>query len=110
MFQVHLETNPSEFEFDETKFAILKQSERTRIEIFTDLLHKYLDIEVQVGESQVPLPAGIVFKQAYFLGRHEVSCYLLCALPCPNRFARCSRNLSYWRSCDHVVAVMTMSS
>ncbi|XP_030556458.1 biotin--protein ligase isoform X2 [Drosophila novamexicana] len=75
--QVHLETNPSEFEFDETKFAILKQSERTRIEIFTDLLHKYLDIEVQVGESQVPLPAGIVFKQAYFLGRHESKFELL---------------------------------
>ncbi|XP_064549702.1 biotin--protein ligase isoform X3 [Drosophila montana] len=75
--QVHLETNPSDFEFDEMKFAILKQSERTRIEIFTDILHKYLDIEVQVSESQVPAPAGVVFKQAFFLGRHESKFELL---------------------------------
>ncbi|XP_023176975.2 biotin--protein ligase isoform X3 [Drosophila hydei] len=74
--QVHLETSPNEFEFDEVKFAILKQSERTRIEIFTDLLRKYLEVQVRGTDSQDLVPA-VVFKQAYFLGRHESKFELL---------------------------------
>lgn len=65
-----METNPSEFETDETKYSILKQNESTRLEIFADLLRKYLDVQVQGGDGQ-PQP-GVVYQQAYFLGRHEV--------------------------------------
>ncbi|XP_062122556.1 biotin--protein ligase isoform X1 [Drosophila sulfurigaster albostrigata] len=75
--QVHLETNPSEFEFDEVKFAILKQNESTRLEIFTDLLRKYLGVQVRGAESADPTAAGVIFKQAYFLGRHESKFELL---------------------------------
>ncbi|XP_022223882.2 biotin--protein ligase [Drosophila obscura] len=78
--QIHLETNPSEFEGDEIKYSILKQYERTRLEIFADLLSKYLDVQVVkadegvgVGQSQ----PGVVYKQAYFLGRHESKFELL---------------------------------
>ncbi|BFF89804.1 biotin--protein ligase [Drosophila madeirensis] len=78
--QIHLETNPSEFEADEAKYSILKQYERTRLEIFADLLSKYLDVQVVkadegvgVGQSQ----PGVVYKHAYFLGRHESKFELL---------------------------------
>ncbi|XP_017963393.1 biotin--protein ligase isoform X4 [Drosophila navojoa] len=75
--QVHLETNPNEFEFDEVKFAILKQSERIRIEIFTDLLSKYLEVQVRGTDSEGAASAAVVFKHAYFLGRHESKFELL---------------------------------
>ncbi|XP_015037806.2 biotin--protein ligase isoform X3 [Drosophila pseudoobscura] len=75
--QIHLETSPSEFESDEIKYSILKQYERTRLEIFADLLSKYLDVQVVkadgVGQSQ----SGVVYQQAYFLGRHESKFELL---------------------------------
>ncbi|XP_034662884.1 biotin--protein ligase isoform X4 [Drosophila subobscura] len=78
--QIHLETNPSEFEADEAKYSILKQYERTRLEIFADLLSKYLDVQVVkadegvgAGQSQ----PGVVYKHAYFLGRHESKFELL---------------------------------
>ncbi|XP_034485614.1 biotin--protein ligase isoform X3 [Drosophila innubila] len=75
--QVHLETNPSEFEFDEEKFTVLKQNESTRLEIFTDLLRKYLGVQVRDSASADPTATGVVFKQAYFLGRHESKFELL---------------------------------
>ncbi|XP_030376572.1 biotin--protein ligase isoform X2 [Scaptodrosophila lebanonensis] len=76
--QVHLETNPSEFETDEIKFSILKQNERTRLEIFADLLRKYLDVQVRANEGQAPsTSSGVVYKHAYFLGRHESKFELL---------------------------------
>ncbi|KPU79433.1 uncharacterized protein Dana_GF17255, isoform B [Drosophila ananassae] len=73
--QVHLETNPSEFETDEIKYSILKQNESTRLEIFADLLRKYLDVQVQGGDG--PPQPGVVYQQAYFLGRHESKFELL---------------------------------
>ncbi|KRG01256.1 biotin--protein ligase isoform X2 [Drosophila mojavensis] len=85
--QVHLETNPNEFEFDEVKFAILKQSERIRIEIFTDLLRKYLEVQVRGTDSEGAASAAVVFKHAYFLGRHESKFELLEKLR-----PRCSSN------------------
>ncbi|XP_017848460.1 biotin--protein ligase isoform X4 [Drosophila busckii] len=77
--QVHLETSPSEFEFDEVKCSILKQNERTRLEIFAHLLRKYLDVDVQSTQTAAGAApgAGIVYKQAYFLGRHESKFELL---------------------------------
>ncbi|XP_020799588.1 biotin--protein ligase isoform X4 [Drosophila serrata] len=75
--QVHLETSPSEFESDETKYSILKQNERTRLEIFADLLNKYLDVLVQGGEGIDQSKPGVVYQHAYFLGRHESKFELL---------------------------------
>ncbi|XP_052835462.1 biotin--protein ligase isoform X2 [Drosophila gunungcola] len=74
--QVHLEMNPSEFESDEIKYSILKQNDRTRLEIFSDLLRKYLDVQVHGGEGDQSQP-GVVYQHAYFLGRHEAKFELL---------------------------------
>ncbi|XP_037730753.1 biotin--protein ligase isoform X4 [Drosophila subpulchrella] len=75
--QVHLEMNPSEFESDEIKYSILKQNERTRLEIFADLLGKYLDVQVQGGVGVDQSQPGVVYQHAYFLGRHETKFELL---------------------------------
>nr|XP_036675166.1 biotin--protein ligase isoform X4 [Drosophila suzukii] len=75
--QVHLEMNPSEFESDEIKYSILKQNECTRLEIFADLLGKYLDVQVQGGVGVDQSHPGVVYQHAYFLGRHETKFELL---------------------------------
>lgn len=49
----------------------MKQNESTRLEIFTDLLRKYLAVQVRVT-GDASSTTGVVFKHAYFLGRHEV--------------------------------------
>ncbi|XP_026841068.1 biotin--protein ligase isoform X1 [Drosophila persimilis] len=75
--QIHLETSPSEFESDEIKYSILKQYECTRLEIFADLLSKYLDVQVVKADGVGLSQAGVVYQQAYFLGRHESKFELL---------------------------------
>ncbi|EDW81058.1 uncharacterized protein Dwil_GK11222 [Drosophila willistoni] len=84
--QVHLETNPIEFESDELKFEILKQSERTRLEIFADILQKHLDVQVakvieeldgKTEISQQQNYRGEIYQRAFFLGRHESKFELL---------------------------------
>lgn len=77
-----METSPSEFESDEIKFAILKQNDAIRHEIFSDLLKKHLSLNVKpekvisgVGGGAVGVNGSgpkCVYKNAYFLGRHEV--------------------------------------
>lgn len=68
-----MEINPSEFETDETKYSILKQNDQIRHEIFSDLLKNHLSLSVK-SEKLNANGAGpkCVFKQAYFLGKHEV--------------------------------------
>ncbi|XP_075145553.1 holocarboxylase synthetase-like protein isoform X2 [Haematobia irritans] len=76
--QVHLEINPSEFEADETKYSILKQNDKIRHEIFSDLLKNHLNLSVK-SEKQNVNGSGpkCVFKKAYFLGKHEAKFELL---------------------------------
>ncbi|XP_017082197.2 biotin--protein ligase isoform X2 [Drosophila eugracilis] len=75
--QVHLEMSPSEFESDEMKYSILRENEHTRLEIFADLLGKYLDVQVHCGDSVDQPHPGVVYQHAYFLGRHEAKFELL---------------------------------
>ncbi|XP_068157492.1 biotin--protein ligase isoform X2 [Drosophila tropicalis] len=83
--QVHLETNPIEFESDELKFEILKQSDRTRLEIFADILQKHLDVQVAKAVSELDIKSGNqlrnyrgeIYQRAFFLGRHESKFELL---------------------------------
>ena len=65
--QIHLEADPSQYEFEESKFAALKQSNVTRLEIFGDLLSTHLGIEINT-EKKVPT----TYTSGFFLGRHEV--------------------------------------
>lgn len=68
-YQVHLEADPNLFENDEIKFAVLKQSNQARLEIFTNLLTTTLDIDAHAS-SDADHPAK--YTNGYFLGRHEV--------------------------------------
>lgn len=74
---MHLEINPSEFETDETKFSILKQNDNIRHEIFADLLKNHLTLSVQANKPTNASGPKMIFKNAYFLGRHEVKLFRL---------------------------------
>ena len=65
--QIHLEADPSQYEFEESKFMALKQSNVTRLEIFSDLLKSHLGIEINTEPKIAP-----VYTSGFFLGRHEV--------------------------------------
>lgn len=69
-----MEINPSEFESDESKYAILKESDKIRHEIFSDLLKNHLSLNVKSEKVVADISAGpkCVYKKAYFLGKHEV--------------------------------------
>jgi len=56
---------------DEHKFATLKENENIRLEIFADLLKKYMNISVR--QQQKDNDEECMFKKGFFLGRHEVS-------------------------------------
>lgn len=69
---MHLEINPNEFEANENKYRTLKQNETIRHEIFSDLLRTHLGLSVKSEKDLNGLTIKTVFKNAYFLGRHEV--------------------------------------
>lgn len=73
--QVHLESDPSQFEADESKYAILKQNNKARLEIFSDLLKSQLNINVKQDFNSTDVEK--LYKAAYFLGRHESKFELL---------------------------------
>lgn len=66
--QIHLEIDPSIYENDEQKYAILKQNDGLRLEIFSDVLNSHLDISVKQNALK-----DVKYCHGYFLGRHEVS-------------------------------------
>ncbi|XP_015514595.1 biotin--protein ligase isoform X1 [Neodiprion lecontei] len=70
--QIHLEVDPSQYEFEESKFSALKQSNSARLEIFSDLLSSHLGMDV-CSEPRV-LPA---YSPGFFLGRHELKLEML---------------------------------
>lgn len=67
--QIHLEVDPMQYEFEESKFNALKESNVTRLEIFNDLLKVHLGIEFR---SPLQITTSVIYKSAFFLGRHEV--------------------------------------
>ena len=75
--QIHLEADPSQYEFEENKYTALKKSNFTRLEIFSDLLKTHLGIEVNPEPKPTP-----VYSSGFFLGRHEVqdSLFFQCIL------------------------------
>ncbi|XP_055908964.1 biotin--protein ligase isoform X2 [Eupeodes corollae] len=69
--QVHLEINPCEYESDESKYKILKENEKNRLEIFADLLVKHLGF-ITKKDAVLQSEPKITYQNAYFLGRHEL--------------------------------------
>ncbi|KAJ8682026.1 hypothetical protein QAD02_017818 [Eretmocerus hayati] len=72
--QIHLEADPTQYEFEESKFAALRQSNATRLEIFADLLGTHLNVLV----NSDPKPsAKTTYSPGFFLGRHELKLEML---------------------------------
>lgn len=67
--QVHLEADPAQFESDEQKFTVLKQSDKARLEILSDILKSYLGLIVDKTDKKFN---QVLYSNAFFLGRHEV--------------------------------------
>jgi hypothetical protein len=64
-----LEADPGLFEDDEKTYKILKQNDKSRLEIMTDLLSSHLGIVVVHFDNKAN---DKNYVSAYFLGRHEV--------------------------------------
>lgn len=62
--QVHLEADPSQFENDEGKYKVLKESNNDRLEILRDLLATHLNVEVQ---SDFQAATDIQYSPGYLL-------------------------------------------
>lgn len=65
--QIHLESDPSQFEFEAKIFDILRKSETDRMSILKDLLEKHLEMAVQQGSNH-----EFNYTPGFFLGRHEL--------------------------------------
>ncbi|XP_015590962.1 uncharacterized protein LOC107265728 isoform X2 [Cephus cinctus] len=87
--QIHLEADPSQYEFEESKFNALKQSNTARLEIFSDLLGTQLGMDVSSEPRTEP-----IYGSAFFLGRHELKLEMLDRLKAkmqPNDLLRMSK-------------------
>lgn len=91
--QVHLEADPISFEHDDAKYPVLRQSNAARMEIFSDLLSKHLDISVRSIDERNAAAKAAKYSCAYFLGDFRVSIQFVRLL---------------WEWCDyHVLRVIT---
>ncbi|XP_055680744.1 biotin--protein ligase isoform X2 [Lutzomyia longipalpis] len=72
--QVHLEVDPMQFENDENKFPVLKQSNKARLEILMDLLGTHLSVVVRRLEG---MQKPIKYTNGFFLGHHEAKFEML---------------------------------
>lgn len=68
--QIHLEVDPTQYEYEEDKFKALKESNIARLEIISDLLSTHLGMEIKDHTSE-----AAIYTPAYFLGRYEVYRY-----------------------------------
>lgn len=65
--QIHLEIDPTQYEYEEDKFNALKESNVARLEIISDLLNTHLGMEINHTTE-----TAIAYTPAYFLGTFEV--------------------------------------
>lgn len=66
--QIHLEVDPTQYEYEEDKFKALKESNAARLEIISDLLSTHLEMETISHTAKT----DVIYTPAYFLGRYEV--------------------------------------
>lgn len=74
--QVHLETDPTSYDTDEIRCAALRESDRARIEILTDILSNQLGMECQQQDSE----NTIEYTPAYLIGTNNLKQQLLVKL------------------------------
>lgn len=70
-----MEIDPNLYENDEPRYLVLKQNDKYRLEILIDLLNSHLGLTVVTSSGQKSNTN--IFKNAYFLGRHEGKLELL---------------------------------
>lgn len=66
--QIHLEVDPTQYEYEEDKFKALKESNAVRSEIISDLLSTHLEMETTSHAAET----ATIYTPGYFLGRYEV--------------------------------------
>ncbi|XP_014489289.1 PREDICTED: biotin--protein ligase isoform X3 [Dinoponera quadriceps] len=72
--QIHLEVDPTQYEYEEDKFKALKESNAARLEIISDLLSTHLGMQTSQSAAQADVQT---YTPAYFLGRYEDKIELL---------------------------------
>ncbi|XP_032674789.1 biotin--protein ligase isoform X2 [Odontomachus brunneus] len=65
--QIHLEVDPTQYEYEEDKFKALKENNVARLEIISDLLSTHLEMETKNHVAET----AAIYTPAYFLGRYE---------------------------------------
>jgi len=56
-----------QYEYEENKFNVLKESNAVRLEIISDLLSTHLEMETMQNAEEL-----VQYTSAYFLGKFEV--------------------------------------
>ena len=73
-FQIHLELDPSQFQSNiDGADNSLHSSNQLRYEILSDLLGSRIGLKLKEKDGGSVDEQSIVYKNAYFLGKHEVS-------------------------------------
>lgn len=72
--QIHLEVDPTQYEYEEYKFKALKESNAARLEIINDLLSTHLGIETTKIKKITELP--VKYTHGFFLGKFEVKIFV----------------------------------
>ncbi|XP_011695670.1 PREDICTED: biotin--protein ligase isoform X3 [Wasmannia auropunctata] len=70
--QIHLEVDPTQYEYEGDKFNELKKSNVARLEIISDLLSTHLGLEINRDTSRVSDKASVQYTPGYFLGKFEM--------------------------------------
>ncbi|KAH0951438.1 hypothetical protein HN011_009394 [Eciton burchellii] len=70
--QIHLEVDPTQYEYEEDKFNALKESNAVRLEIISDLLSTHLGMETMQDAEEL-----VQYTSAYFLGKFETKMKML---------------------------------
>lgn len=75
--QVHLEVDPTQYESEEAKYSVLKESNEARLEILRDILGRHLSLQCSEKKADSIKSPVESYTPAFFLGRHELKLALL---------------------------------
>ncbi|XP_026477706.1 biotin--protein ligase-like [Ctenocephalides felis] len=75
--QVHLEVDPTQYESEEAKYSVLKESNEARLEILRDILGRHLNLQCSENKADSIKSPVESYTHAFFLGRHELKLSLL---------------------------------
>lgn len=65
--------DPTQYESEEAKYSVLKESNEARLEILRDILGRHLNLQCSENKADSIKSPVESYTHAFFLGRHEVS-------------------------------------